>query len=69
VNQKMEIKIKAGTGLSGEDDSCEGAKAVGKIEGAIPAKDRPFADLSVQFKSRQKLICDRWKAPLDRLTV
>ena len=55
--------------FSGEDDACEGARAIAKIEGAIPAKDRPFADLSVQLKSRQKLICDWWKKPLDRLTA
>ena len=54
--------------FSGEEDAREGAKAIGKIESHIPAKDRPFADLSVQLKSRQKLICDWWKAPLDRLT-
>jgi hypothetical protein len=50
----------------GEEDAREGAKAVGKIESVIPAKHRPFADLSVQFKNRQKLICDWWQAP-DRL--
>ncbi len=48
--------------FSGEEDAQEGAKAVSKIEGAIPAKERPFADLLVQFKSRQKLICDWWQA-------
>ena len=50
----------------GEEDAREGAKAVGKMESVIPTKDRPFADLSVQFKSRQKLICDWWQTP-DRL--
>ena len=44
--------------FSGEEDARKGAKAVGKIESHIPAKDRPFADLSVQLRSRQKLICD-----------
>jgi hypothetical protein len=48
--------------FSGEEDAQEGAKAVNKIESAIPAKERPFADLSVQFKSRQKLIRDWWQA-------
>jgi hypothetical protein len=42
----------------GEEDAKEGAMAVGRIEGAIPAKARPFADLSVQLTSQQKLICD-----------
>jgi hypothetical protein len=49
--------------FSGEADAREGAAAVGKIEGVIPAKERPFGDLSVQFKSRQKLIGDWWQAP------
>jgi hypothetical protein len=55
--------------FSGEEDAREGAKAVGKIESAIPSKDRPFADLSVQFKGRQKLICDWWQVASDRLTA
>jgi hypothetical protein len=55
--------------FSGEQDALEGAKAVGKIESVIPAKERPFADLSAQLKSRQKLICDWWQAVPDRLTA
>jgi hypothetical protein len=55
--------------FSGEEDAREGAKAVGKIESVIPAKDRPFADLLVQFKNRQKLIGDWWQAAPDRLTA
>jgi hypothetical protein len=55
--------------FSGEEDAREGAKAVGKIESAIPAKERHFADLSIQFKSRQKLICDWWQAASGRLTA
>jgi hypothetical protein len=55
--------------FSGEEDAQEGAIAIGKIESAIPAKKRPFADLSVQFKSRQKLIGDWWQAVPDRLTA
>jgi hypothetical protein len=55
--------------FSGEEDAQEGAKAVSKIEGAIPAKDRPFADLVVQFKSRQKLITDWWQAIPNSLTA
>jgi hypothetical protein len=55
--------------FSGEEDAWEGAAAVGKIESVIPAKERPFADLSVQFKKRQKLICDWWQTVPDRLTA
>jgi hypothetical protein len=55
--------------FSGEEDARDGAKAVGKIENAIPVKDRPFTDLSAQINSRQKLICDWWRAPSDRLTA
>jgi hypothetical protein len=55
--------------FSGEEDARDGAKAVGKIESAIPAKERPFTDLSTQVNSRQKLICDWWRAPSSRLTA
>ncbi len=55
--------------FNGEEDAREGAKAVARIESVIPAKERPFADLSVQFKNRQKLICDWWQATPDRLTA
>jgi hypothetical protein len=55
--------------FGGEEDAQEGAKAVGKMESVIPTKHRPFADLSVQFKSRQKLICDWWRVAPDRLTA
>ena len=47
--------------FSGEDEAMESAQAISKIEGVIPAKYRPFADLSVQFKSRQKLISGWWQ--------
>ena len=55
--------------FSGEVDAWDGAKAVAKIEAVIPAKKRPFADLSVQVKSRQKLICDWWQAMPNKLTA
>jgi len=55
--------------FSGEGDAWSGAKAVAKIEAVIPAKERPFADLSVQVKSRQKLICDWWQAVPNKLTA
>ena len=53
--------------FNSEEDAREGALAVGKIEGVIPAKDRPVADLTVQFKNRQKLISDWWEKEPDRL--
>jgi hypothetical protein len=54
--------------FSGEADAREGAQAVSKIESAIPAKERPFADLSVQLKQRHKMIAEWWQAP-GRLTA
>jgi hypothetical protein len=42
---------------------------VGKIESAIPAKERPFTDLSAQVKSRQKLIGDWWQVAPNQLTA
>jgi hypothetical protein len=55
--------------FSGKEDALEGAIAIGKIEGAIPAKMRPFTDLGVQLKNRQKLINDWWQGVPDRLTA
>jgi hypothetical protein len=55
--------------FSGEEDALDGAKAVGKIESVIPAKQRPFTDLSAQINSRQKLISDWWRTPPNRLTA
>jgi hypothetical protein len=55
--------------FNGADDAQEGAMAIGRIESAIPAKDRPFDDLSLQLKSRQKLISDWWQVGPDRLTA
>jgi hypothetical protein len=55
--------------FGGEEDAWQGAKAVAKIEAAIPAGERPFADPSIQIKSRQKLICDWWQAVPNKLTA
>lgn len=55
--------------FSGEADAREGALAIGRIESAIPVKQRPIADLSVQYNKRQKLICEWWRAAPDRLTA
>jgi hypothetical protein len=55
--------------FSGEEDAQEGARAVNRIESAIPAKQRPFADLMAQVKTRQKLIGDWWPTTSNRLTA
>jgi hypothetical protein len=55
--------------FSGEQDAQEGAIAVGKIESAIPAKERPFTDLSAQLNGRQKLIRDWWQPLPERLSA
>jgi hypothetical protein len=55
--------------FSGQEEAEEGAKAVCKIECAIPAKNRPFADLTVQLNKRQKLIRDWWQATPSQLTA
>jgi len=55
--------------FNSEEDAQDGAKAVSRIEAAIPAKERPFADLSVQFKGREKLIIDWWQPVPKNLTA
>ena len=55
--------------FSGAEEAEGGAKAVSKIECAIPAKDRPFADHTVQFEKRQKLIRDWWLTTPSKLTA
>jgi hypothetical protein len=55
--------------FGGEEDAQEGARAIGKIEAVIPARARPVADLSVNYRSRQKLICDWWKPTPGRLSA
>jgi len=55
--------------FSGEEEASEGAKAVSKVEAFIPAKERPFSDLSVQVKNRQKLICAWWQPVPNKLTA
>ena len=46
--------------FTGEQDALEGTFALGKIESAIPIPEQSSAGLSVQFKSREKLIRDWW---------
>ena len=55
--------------FNGKEDAQEGAKAVSRIEAAIPAKERPFADLSAQFNGREKLISDWWEPLPNSLTA
>jgi hypothetical protein len=55
--------------FTGEQDALEGARAISRIEAAVPAKHRPIADLSVPYGNRQKLICDWWQVAPDRLTA
>jgi hypothetical protein len=54
--------------FSSEEDATEAARAVSRVEASVPPKDRPIADLTVQFKNRQKLIGDWWEKP-GRLTA
>lgn len=55
--------------FSGEADAREGALAISRIESAVPAKDRPFADLAAQLMDRLKMISDWWRATPGRLTA
>ena len=55
--------------FSGEDDAQDAARAISKIEAAIPAKARPVDDLSANYKGRLRLIGDWWQASSDRLSA
>ena len=55
--------------FTGEADAREGALAISRIESAVPAKDRPFADPTIQLGDRQKMISDWWHATPGRLTA
>jgi hypothetical protein len=55
--------------FSGAEDAQEGAWAVSKIECAVPVKQRPFADLSIQLKRRQELISDWWQSVPGQLSA
>jgi hypothetical protein len=48
--------------FSGAQDAEDGSRAIGRIEAAIPASNRPFGDLPAQLKRRQKLIVGWWDA-------
>jgi hypothetical protein len=55
--------------FSGEDDAQDAARAISRIEVAIPAKARPMADPSANYKSRLALIGDWWQVTSDRLSA
>jgi hypothetical protein len=55
--------------FGGEDDAQEAARAISKIEAAIPAKARPVADPSANYKGRLRLIGDWWQVTSDRVSA
>jgi hypothetical protein len=55
--------------FSGEDDAQDAARAISRIEAATPAKARPMADPSANYKSRLRLIGDWWQVTSDRLSA
>ena len=55
--------------FGGAEDALEGARAVSKIECAVPVKERPFADLTIQLKRRQELIFDWWQSAPNQLSA
>jgi hypothetical protein len=55
--------------FSGEDDAQDAARAISRIEAAIPAKARPVADPSTNYRRRLGLISDWWQVVSDRLSA
>jgi hypothetical protein len=55
--------------FSGEDDAQDAARAISRIEAAIPAKDRPVADPSANYKRRLALIGEWWQVTAGRLSA
>jgi hypothetical protein len=55
--------------FSGEDDAQDAARAISRIEAAIPAKARPVADPSTNYRRRLGLISDWWQIASDRLSA
>jgi hypothetical protein len=55
--------------FSGEDDAQDAARAISRIEAAIPAKARPVADPSANYKRRLALIGEWWQVTSDRLSA
>ncbi len=55
--------------FSGEDDAQDAARAITRIEAAIPAKARPVADPSANYKRRLGLIGEWWQVTSDRLSA
>jgi hypothetical protein len=50
--------------FTGDEDAREGARAIEKLEAAIPAEHRPFDDPAAQSVGRRKLIADWWSPRL-----
>ena len=46
--------------FNGETDARAGARAVALLECALPKSQRPFADITSQLQSRDKMIADWW---------
>ena len=55
--------------FSGEDDARDAARAISRIEAAIPAKDRPVADPSANYGRRLALIGEWWQVTAGRLSA
>jgi hypothetical protein len=55
--------------FSGEDDAQDAARAISRIEAAIPAKARPVADPSANYRGRLALIGEWWQVTSDRLSA
>ena len=51
------------------DDALEGAKAVSRTECAVPVKHRPVADLSIQRKCREQLVCNWWQTTPNKISA
>ena len=52
--------------FTGDEDARGGARAVEKLEAAIPAEHRPFDDPAAQAGGRRKLIAQWWSPRLAR---
>ena len=46
--------------FGGAEDAREGARSVAVLECALPARERPFADIRSQIDERDKLISNWW---------
>ena len=55
--------------FSGEHDAQDAARAISRLEAAVPAKDRPVADASANYRSRLALIGEWWQVAAERLSA